>query len=268
MSKKKLQILVVLLMVGALSVPFLISSRAQTDDEQSQLREKKKWDDSEKETKATFPIVDYSTAEIAEPIRKVKSKKFGRIAVINPNTTENTVETAVLDWETGLPALPVEKSQIVVVGKVVEADAVLSENKASVYSEFKVEVEKVFKNETAQKLKDGDYVISERQGGIVRFPSGVETWFRIAGQQMPTEQKRYVFFLSYDFPGLAPQKEDLNIVTAYELADGRVIPIDNPGGGTHPIARQYKGKQASELFTDINKALRKSSRKTVREDLP
>jgi hypothetical protein len=268
MLKKKWQILVVPLMVGALSVPFLISSLAQTDDEQSQLREKKKRDDLLKEIKAKFPVVDYSGAEIDDPARKAKSKKYGRIPIFTPDATGDKLATAVIDWEVGLPALPVEKSQLIIVGKVAEANAFLSDNKTAVYSEFKIEVEKVFKNETTQRLKGEGYVIAERQGGVVRYPSGAETLVMVAGQQMPAVQKRYVFFLSYDFPGLAPQNEDLHIVTAYELADGRVIPLDSPGGGTHPIAREYKGKEVSELFSDLKKALLKSSRKTVKEALP
>jgi hypothetical protein len=155
-----------------------------------------------------------------------------------------------------LPALPIEESQIIVIAKVVDAQAHLSSQKKSVYSEFKIEVEKVYKNSTQQKIEDGKYIRAERDGGIVRYPSGIKVWSIVSGQRMPKVGSRYVFFLTHGFTSHAYQKQDSYLLTGYELKDGRVLPLDNPGGGTHPIEKFYRGKEESILLNDLEKAIK------------
>ena len=218
------------------------------------------------EYKATFPVVEYSYESIADPIRRAKSKKYGRVPMIDPNIGENSREVSITNWEVGLSALPIDKSQLIAVGKVVDAKSYLSDNKASVYSEFSIELERVFKNETSNNKK-ATRVLAERQGGVVRFASGFEKWIFVEGQGMPLIGEKYLFFLTNDFPGNLNQKDDLHILTAYKLKDGRIFPLDNPGGGTHPIAKDYLDKQTSVLFDDLSKSLhnsRKSKKDVIR----
>lgn len=260
MLRKKWSVLFILLTACALSVPFFVASRGQTSPGKPKpAAELSVVQDFLKEIKATFPIVEYSSAEISEPSRKGKGKKYGRIPVLYPNMLANTVEFVALDdWEVGLFALPAEKSQIIVLGKVVEAAAFLSDNKEAVYSEFKIEIEKVFKNNTAEKLKPGKYIFAEREGGIVRYPTGFETWSYIASQRMPTVQNKYLFFLSHNFPNLSPQERDLYILTAYQLKDGHVIPLDHLS-----VAKQYKGKGIFSFAKRFERCYEKTTRKSI-----
>lgn len=264
MHKPKSQpALILLLMALGLGTSLLIGLSGQTATEILKPAPQTNVRDSNNDLRATFPVVEYSQERSSDASRKAKSLKYGKIPILDPSITANSEEVAFLEWETGLPALPVDKSQIIVVGKVVEANAFLSNNEVSVYSEFKIEIEDVLKNESVRSLERSNCILAERQGGIVRFPSGFEKWFHVAGQRMPTVNGRYLFFLSYDFPGLGMQERDLYLLTAYELKGKQVVPLDDPAGGTHPIARKYKGKEASVLFEDLYKSLRKSSIKST-----
>lgn len=223
-------------------------------------------DDTLQPLKATFPVVRFSYESISDSTRLKKSCKYGKVAVLDPNVIGDSREVAITHWEQGLSPLPFDKSELVVVGSVLDAKAYLSENKGSVYSEFTIKVEKILKNLTRDSLSIGSKVAVERQGGVVEYPTGFKTWFLISGQGMPLPQRQYLFFLTNSFSDLVSKSTDLNVLTAYELrADGTVLPLDYPGGGTHPIAKFYKGKKVSTLLEDVNQFL-KVPDKTVPEE--
>ena len=75
---------------------------------------------------------------------------------------------------------------------------------------------------------------------------------------MPRLGKRYVLFLTHNFPYGAEDEQDYYILTAYELTGGHVIPIDNPGGGTHPIASKYKDADETTFLNDLRLAIKQS----------
>ncbi len=255
--------LVSIFVLAAIAVTF------GTRDSSSQQKSSEKKSDSEIEAdyKAAFPVVEYAAERSLDTSRKAKSRKYDRIAVLDPTIADNSRDMSTLDWEVGLSPLPVDKSQVIVLGTIIEARAHLSDNKASVYSEFSIAVEKIFKNEDGQEIGTGDTLMAERRGGRVRFPNGFETWVFVAGQGMPSLQKKYLFFLSRDFPDLGTQKSDLHILTAYKLEDGRVVPMDSPGGGKHSIAKYYQSKSISTLLGDLEVRLSKAGDSTNRKEI-
>lgn len=92
-------------------------------------------------------------------------------------------------------------------GKITEGRAYLSSNKKSVYSEFTVEIEKQFKNLLSENLTDDKYLKFEREGGVVVYATGYETFYFVAGQGIPKVGQKYVFFLSNRFPLYGVKKE-------------------------------------------------------------
>lgn len=222
----------------------------------SQTRMDKPETDSEKikKIRATYPITLYSTEMTPNISRKTISQKYDSVSVLSPNPIANTTVTTVFDWEQGLPAIPVNQSQIIVMGTIVEAKAFLSNNKNSVYSEFTIEIDKIFKNEHGPSVK-GSHITAERFGGIVRFQNELEAWSFVEGQGMPIVSHRYLFFLTEYFPMLGRQKGDLHILTAYGFEKGVVVPLDSPSGGTHPIAKAFKGKPEAYLLDELNRRL-------------
>ena len=151
--------------------------------------------------------------------------------------------------------LPTHISDAVVIGNVTDANAYLSEDKTAVYSEFTVQVWDVLKNSEASPLAVGTGVTVLRPGGGVRFPSGKVRKFLVAGRVLPRTGGRYTFFLKYDDLAQA-----YYIVTAYELLNGKVFPLDGiPQYGTaaHPFASYSKYANADEaaFLIDVREAI-------------
>jgi len=125
------------------------------------------------------------------------------------------------------------------------AEAHRSENKLNVFSNFEVKVDEVLKG---SNLTAGSVINVQRIGGFVNYPNGKKVLFRLVGNGMPAVGSRYVLFLT-------ALDEDYRILTAYELAPGGVMPLDN--------SRQfetYQGKSEADFL--------KVLRETVSQALP
>ena len=208
-----------------------------------------------------FPIASFDepspTESQARDARKIKNKKFNSDAkAISESSTQIFT---VMDWDVGLPALPIDRSSAVVIGRVIEANAYLSEDKTAVYSEFKVQIDSVLKNDDRCPLQPENSLIVGREGGRVRLRSGkiVVSW--INHQNMPTVGGKYSLFLTHELPRGGDGGNDFYIVTAYELANGIVVPMDDIPSG-HPIAA-IKGRSESSFVKDLLSVL-DSSRKS------
>lgn len=212
-----------------------------------------------------FPIVDYEVPDTLSPEaraeRQSKSAKYNKAPIpLNPDVRENDQILSTLDWETGLPALPVTESNVIVIGQINNARAYLSNDKTAVYSEFTICIDSVLKNNQQMPLKSGDSVAAERDGGRVRFPSGRIILSLTRGQGMPLPGHSYVLFLTHDFPFRKPQENAFHLLTGYELRNGRIFPLDNPGNGTHPMSA-YTGANKETLMNDLHTAILNASAK-------
>ena len=170
-----------------------------------------------------FPIADYSAPEPSDPSerskRQVRGKKYDKSQWnIYPNTQSSMARTHALD--PNLPALPVAKSSAVIVGQITDAKAYLSNDKTGVYSVFTVQVHEVIKNSSQLSLSTGSSIDVERDGGRVRFPNG-RTLIYVA-TNMPQVGLRYVLFLTN-----AQSQSDFQILTGYELREGKAYPLDD-----------------------------------------
>lgn len=190
-----------------------------------------------------FPIVDYTASPSVKAVIREKESAAQRRYRIGQDSIAEEADTIIShrDWAVGLSALPVDKSQAVILGKVVSERAVLTKDKAIVFSEFVIQIDEIFKDYD-NSLAPNSVITATRGGGRVRFPSGHITLQAIAGQNMPRAGKKYTFFLTRE-----NSEEDFHILTAYQFQQGFVIPLDDPSGGTHPIASTYNGAQ-QELF--------------------
>ena len=238
-----------------IATPFIVSLKGQ-NQEQSAARELKSPTRSDEDMMKDFPAIDFTTEAVVDATRAAKSSKYNKNKVLYPEayTSENIKEVSFADWITAATPLPIAESDAVVLGKVVGATAYLSGNKNTVYSEFNIEVSKIFKGKGDVKLEDGKFIRAERDGGIVRFPSGNQVWYLMAGQRMPKVGSVYFLFLTHTFP-LYGYQNDLFLLTGYEVKDGKVFPLDLADGGTHPTATFYRGKSIQVLTSDIKKAL-------------
>ena len=200
-----------------------------------------------------FPITDYSTAIPADlkvrAKRDAKGKKYNDRYVPRISESSDGIFT-IGDWEVGLPALPVARSSAVIVGDISDAQAYLSEDGTNIYSEFVVQVQQILKNDNQVPI--GNSIAVERSGGRVRLPSGKIVTARTNHQDLPRIGTRYVLFLTHNFSsGVNP--DSLNILTGYELREGRVFPLDKLGP-KHPVS-SYKGADQASFLNDLAKAL-------------
>lgn len=199
-----------------------------------------------------FPITDSVKGLPADPNLRAKRQKKNREFNNNaapPVTERSEVIFAITEWQFGLPALPVAKSAAVVIGEIKTAEAYLSEDRSSVYSEFELHIDEVLKNDQLCPLVPGGVVMVSRQGGRVRFPSGKILISLVDQQDMPKVGGHYVMFLIHRS---ASETDSFDILTGYELRGERVLPLDKVSQ-KHPI-RKYEGVAVSSFFADVRTA--------------
>ena len=219
---------------------FMITGSTQEQSSQAK-NQRKRFDENR------LPIADYSAGESSDPSerlkRREKSKKYDKSEWrIYPGATSNMVRVDAVDLN--LPDLPVAKSEAVIIGQIMDAKAYLSNDKSGVYSAFNVRVDEVIKNSSGKSLSVGSLVEVERDGGRVRFPNGRLLVYSINDYDMPQIDSRYVFFLT------SPNDSDFQILTGYELREGKVYPLDDL-----PKLRRFENTDEATLLRELRSSL-------------
>lgn len=204
-------------------------------------------------------ILDYEAAKkkVVTQSRKEKNQRFNhsgspaskQLIKEFPRGVENL--PTFVHWWVGLSALPVETAEAVVTGTVTNREAYLSEDETSIYTEYEVRMEQVFKD-SGGLLNGSDVVPLVRRGGSVRFKSGKIQKYSISGYGVLKEDSRYLMFLRKN------NGVDWFILTGYELSDKKVIPIDGQENkdpkGALPFEK-YVNADEDTLLQDIQMAL-------------
>jgi len=207
------------------------------------------------EPKQHFPTAEYKEQDLADPAKnaakKEKQKRHNNFRLVAKNPQPWQAETLVIpEGNFNFPALPVSTSPLIVVARVTEASAHLSENKLSVYSEFQLILSSVLKTPSKEIIENSSLTV-ERPGGNVKYPNGQTILFRISGWNMPKMGSEYLFFLNLK------NKIDLEIVTAYELTENGVLPLDE--------SSQFEvltGKPSSEILNKVRALISESPSKS------
>jgi hypothetical protein len=205
-----------------------------------------------------FPVADYDSPEDAEPEKRAKrgNKKYNRPKINKLDPFTPIIGGGNNDWEWALEStLPVKQSSAIIVGTVSDAKAFLSEDKTNIYSEYSVRVEDVLKNFNDERIKPGDTLITERQGGRVRLrAAGAISGFFTSGQNPPQVGRRYVLFLGFNKYDAAevgvtsPIDMSHHLLTGYELRGGKVVALDDPGGMNF---KKHDGMDEAALLDEI-----------------
>ena len=175
--------------------------------------------------KQAFPTADFNEPEASDPkanqLKVEKRKRYDNVLnLVSTKPSPGEAESiTTADGFFNFPALPVQESDVVVSGVVVESTAHLSDNKKGVFSEFKIAVQSVFKT-TNKEIFEGSLVTADRIGGYVKYPNGQTVLCRIIGLNMPHIGSRYLFFIA------TKKRPDYTILTAYELTSAGVYPLD------------------------------------------
>lgn len=199
-----------------------------------------------------WPVADYETPEPVNPkdriLRKLRNSRYDGGGPVKESTPESEV---TLINEIEYPALPVADSDAIVLGEIISAQAHLSNDKKRVYSEFSVRIGELLKDNKCAPLAPNSVIATERPSGKVKFPSGHVKKYHTEGQGMPQAGRQYLFFLKYN-----EERDNYYLVTAYELRDGKVFPVDGS------IADKGSRKWSFDVYYD---ATSESFLKDVRE---
>ena len=136
--------------------------------------------------------------------------------------------------------LPIQQSDFIIIGTVIDSRAFVTNDKTAIYSEFDIKVEQIIKK-VFQSNSPDTLITVERVGGYVRFPSGMKQKRGELGHNLPQKNKTYIFFLKLNTDG-----EDFLILTGYEIQGQQVYPLD---GLKRPNPKVFRGY---EQFKNTN----------------
>jgi hypothetical protein len=200
-----------------------------------------------------LPIVDFDAPATNALRRKAKGARYDRQSS-EPIHEAPSISGRVWSnhWARGLEALPIDSSDTILIGTIIDAQAYLSNDKTGVYSEFGVLVVEVLKQDAAKPPIENTVSV-ERFGGAVRFASGALQKYETTGQGMPHRGGRYLFFLKR-----LDAEPSFSIVTAYELGDQTVSPLDGAhfgeGNERYPFDI-YKGFDTTTFLQIVRTAI-------------
>jgi hypothetical protein len=193
-----------------------------------------------------LPITDFDAPEPTDAKdrekRVARGAKFEKSDLVLDASAD--VVTSSTHWAEGLSAIPANVSDVIVVGDITDAKAYTTHGKTHVYSEFTVQVVDVIKDDVSSHVKVKNSIDADRIGGRVRFPNGRVSQYFVVGQHMPEVGKQYLLFLTK-----SDGKGDYVILTGYEIRDGIIHPLDNPGTG-HPMSTR-EGSDARHFINEV-----------------
>lgn len=236
----------------ATSAALLVSFRTegQTSKVQSDFEQLRK------EIRKRFPTARYDEPEEQDIERRARRQLAGK----RYENAGGLVDSSLPIWEDeervlqtdkylSVPAIPIKESELIVIGKVLDAAAYLSDNKKNVYSEFTVQIDEILLDTTGKIKKEGSVTV-DREGGFVEYANGLKRFHCIAALSMPKVSGKYILFLKN--PEKGPNYE---IINGYELKDGGVI---NLTASTE--TRSYFGMDQTVLLSKVRKALSEALR--------
>lgn len=243
-SKSTYLVFVVVVMIMTLSVTVFNGGNDTATNNQNDRRPNTRI----YERRDRYPVAEFEEVEPNDPVKRAKLKKqkqrYDKDAPFRnprPNHTEIAFRP---EWQFDFPGLPIAKSEVVVIGEVLKAEAHRSNNKLNVFSNFEVKVHEVLKG---SNLSAGRVINIQRIGGFVNYPNGQKVLFRLSGNGMPVVGSRYAFFLN------VIDEEDYSLLTGYEF-DGEVVaPLDNSAQ-----FKVYEGHSQADFLKALRDAITQS----------
>lgn len=195
------------------------------------------------------PIADYTTEGMTAPqhraVRQARGRRYQKRGDGKPLSEMIGSERRTYTHPSNLSALPVAASDLVAIGEVTEAQAFLSDDKTSVYSEFTFRVAEVLMNKVDTFIASNDSITISREGGRALLPSKRIIKIYFIGYGLPRAGQRYIFFLKRN------EEADFSIVTGYMFRDNRVFPLDSVGG----VFEVFKNSDEASFLQTVRNAI-------------
>ena len=199
-----------------------------------------KFDDSQ------YPVYDENnpripTTEEERTKHERKAKRFrGDIPLVSRPDFE--VVAGSYEWPQDFSPLPVCESTSIILGRVTHAEANLSDDRLAVYSDFIIQSVEAFRS--TDGLTQDSSLTATRYGGKIKFQDGHTLLVFQSGLGMPRVGRQYLFFLK-------KTDADFEIITAYEIKQGQVIPLDS---GTS-VFKPYANLSESALIQQVRQKI-------------
>lgn len=244
-----------------MTIAVSVSSLQSQGQDKSRLPEQEKKDISDslrqwKEFESQFPVADYDAPENSgseNPAERIlKNNRYDNRNILSVSSSLPGDGEGLIHSFDMLPVegIPIIESEMIVVGKILGAEAFLSNNKKGVYSEFTLRIEDILKND-ARNIIEGNQITFDRQGGVVRYKNGKTRVYKIRPYGMPKVGQRYVFFLKN--PEKSPNYE---IVTGYELKSNNTVSnLDD-----FPQFEEYAGKDEMSFLKTVRESIAQFSK--------
>lgn len=234
--------LTVILVLITLAVSFApISSYSQKETPKTQSQ------DTFEDFIKDIPVVDYDAPDLTEGLEReqriIKNERYDKILQVIKNPNPEYEFEISHDAEPVPTIIPFTESKLVVIGKIVTANAYLSNEKKGIYSEFSVNIETILKKDGKKDLKSGKTISMDRAGGVVRYSTGQKMLYMNAGQKMPNVNQRYLLFLDTD----DERNPNYKLLTGYKLENGKVTSLDSPN-----IFGKYDGMSEKEFISLVS----------------
>jgi hypothetical protein len=190
------------------------------------------------------PITDYNVA-LPNSSDVLRFRRGERYNILNPSLQELGEDSEPAIWD--LPEthfqkspMPFDASDCVVVGTVSAGQSYFSNDRRSIYSEFKLSVQETIKTSNAPYLRAGDSIDIQRKGGVIRLQSGKVLTRAVLTDSLPQIGGRYLLFLNYN-----QETEDYGVLTGYQFAGSEVYRLDDlnfrdstHGQVMHPLLKE------------------------------
>ena len=191
-----------------------------------------------------YPTVDYDAPEVAtapeHEERAIKNKRYQKSFPVTKDPSPDDIAVGGVDEDTPVPTkIPFAESRLVVIGEIIGSKAVLSNEKKAIYSEYSLRIETLLKRDKERKLRVGETITIDREGGVVRYPSGQKILYFVSFQSTPDVGGRYLFFLTND----DEKNPNYKLITAYQFKNGVVTSLDN-----FPDFGEFNGKSEAEFI--------------------
>ena len=199
---------------------------------------------SHEEVIKRYPVAEFEEPELADPVKRAELKERKRRNDVL-TFSEPSHEDEAVGWfpekNFDFPALPINESDVILIGQVLSGKAHRSENKRGIFSEFEVRVDEVLKGRDPRVTEQT--IIVERTGGFLKYPNGRKVLFFVQGYGVPAVGTRNVLFLKVAGKGF-------QIVTVYELSPGGVIPLDRGNQ-----FQRFQGEHEAHFISNLRESI-------------
>src|SRR5215475_5504297 len=142
LKKKSFQVTIIVLLLSIVAFGIIITSYSQ---------DSRKPQDAKQDANKNIPIVDFDEINTDDAtMKQIRQKRGNRYkpSKLFLRAEEEGIEPlpTITHWDNNLPALPVTKSDLIVIGYVANTEAHLTDDHRGLYTEVSIQIKDILKS--------------------------------------------------------------------------------------------------------------------------